>query len=850
MSYARIAIIAVLCVPALSAQTSPGNPEAVHLLQANCSPCHGGRTRSGGLSLDSREDLLAGSNRGPAVKAGAPAESLLLQAIEQKGDLKMPPGRRLTDEQIATIRTWIEQGMVWPEPVKDQTQKKKGADHWSFQPPRAVSPPEVKTAGWDANPIDRFVAAKLEKENVRPSPEADRDTLLRRVSLDLTGLPPSPREIEAFRADTAPAAYEKVVNRLLASPHYGERWGRHWLDLARYADSDGYTLDEPRPIWRYRDWVVQALNRDQPFDQFVIEQIAGDLLPNPTIDQLIATGFHRNTPINVEGGIDFEQYRNEAVADRVATTGAALLGLTLGCARCHDHKYDPISQREFYQIFAYFNSTDEITTEAERSDFRRPVLEVPTPEEEKALADYRKNFAAQNAEFVNYVRTLAAKPVVDGDPPKHRDARLLELQDKMRTLRRQRPFVTSTLIMRELPQPRESYIHLGGDFTRKGATVQPAAPAAIAPKLTGGNRLDFARWLVDRNNPLTARVTVNRVWQAYFGKGLVETEDDFGAMGSRPTHPELLDWLAVRFMEGGWSLKKIHRLIVTSAVYRQSSRVRPDLEERDPGNTLLARQSRFRAEAEIIRDAALAASGLLNPALGGPGVYPPIASGGMQGTQVQKAWPTAFGPDRYRRGLYTFRFRSPLHPALGLFDTPDAAAACTRRVRSDSPLQALTLLNDTAFVEAARAFAGRILHEGGATDPSRIEFGFLAALGRKPSVAEADRLARFLALQRDEFQTDPQSAVLMIGGGGDPRAIREAEEAAGGQAAGTQSAEGRAAAERSVARGKIEVAAAKADAEKRAAEIAAMDRKQAGELAAWTALSRVLFNLDDFINRN
>ena len=340
------------------------------------------------------------------------------------------------------------------------------------------------------------------------------------------------------------------------------------------------------------------------------------------------------------------------------------------------------------------------------------------------------------------------------------------------------------------------------------------------------------------------------MWQSYFGKGLVETEDDFGLMGSKPIHPELLDWLAVQFMESGWSQKAIHRLIVTSATYRQSSRERPDLEEKDPGNTLLARQARFRVEAETIRDASLAASGLLNPAIGGPSVYPPIAAGGTQGTQVQKAWPTAFGPDRYRRGLYTFRFRAPLHPALGLFDTPDATSACTRRVRSDSPLQALTLLNDTAFVETARALAKRILQEGGAADHSRIEYAFVAAIGRNPSAAETDRLMRFLSMQRDEFQTDTQSAVLMVGGGGDPRAVREAEMAAGGQAQGTQSPEGRAAAERSVTRGKIEVAAAKADAEKRAAEIAAMDRKAVGELAAWTALSRVLFNLDDFINRN
>jgi Protein of unknown function (DUF1549)/Protein of unknown function (DUF1553) len=798
--------------------------------------------------VEGRAEVLQGGNRGPAAKAGAPTESLLVQAIEQKGDLKMPPGRRLTDAQISTIRTWIEEGMTWPEQAT--AQKRKGADHWSFQPPKAVPPPAVKTAGWSANPVDRFVMARLEKEGIRPSPEADRDTLLRRVSLDLTGLPPSPREIEDFRADKSPDAYTKVLDKLLASPHYGERWARHWLDLARYADSDGYTLDEPRPIWPYRDWVIQSLNRDQPFDQFVIEQIAGDLLPNPTTDQLIATGFHRNTPLNIEGGIDFEQYRNEAVADRVATTGSALLGLTLGCARCHDHKYDPISQREFYQIFAYYNNTDEITMEAERAEFRRPVLEIPTPEEEAALADYRKELAAVNTEFVDYVRALAAKPQKDGDPPKHRDPGLLQLQSKMRTLQRRRPYVKSTLIMRELPQPREAYIQLGGDFTRKGVTVLPAAPASIAPKLEGGNRLDFARWLVDRRNPLTARVAVNRIWQSYFGKGLVETEDDFGLMGSKPAHPELLDWLAVQFMESGWSQKAVHRLIVTSATYRQSSRERPDLEERDPGNTLLARQARFRVEAEIIRDASLAASGLLNPAIGGPSVYPPIAAGGMQGTQVQKAWPTAFGPDRYRRGLYTFRFRAPLHPALGLFDTPDATSACTRRVRSDSPLQALTLLNDTAFVETARALAKRTLQEGGAADRSRIEYAFVAAIGRNPSAAETDRLMRFLGLQRDEFQTDTKSAVLMVGGAGDPRAIREAEMAAGGQAQGTQSPEGRAAAERSVARGKIEVAAAKADAEKRATEIAAMDRKTVGELAAWTALSRVLFNLDDFINRN
>jgi hypothetical protein len=830
----------------LAAQTTPDGPA---LLRTNCAPCHNQQNRSSGLAVDSRAALLQGGNRGPAVQMDAPSKSLVMQAIEHTGKLQMPPGRKLSAPEIAVIRQWIEQGLAFPE--KAAPQKARGADHWSFQAPKAGPLPQVKTAGWSANPIDRFVAARLENEGIKPSPEADRYTLLRRVSLDLTGLPPSPKEIQAFLADKSAGAYEKVVDGLLASPHFGERWGRHWLDLARYADSDGYTTDDPRQIWRYRDWVVQALNRDQPYNQFVIEQVAGDMLPDPTVDQLVATGFHRNTGSNFEGGIDFEQYRNEAVADRVATTGAAFLGLTLGCARCHDHKYDPVSQREFYQIFSYFNNTDEISTEAERNDYRRPVLEVPTPEEAKALADYRKELAAVNLEIVEYIRKLAAAPDAPaGGPPKFRDPGLVQLQGKMRTLQRRKPFVTSTLIMRELPQPRQAYIHLGGDFTRRGINVSPAAPAAIAPKLEGGTRLDFAKWLVDPRNPLTARVTVNRMWQQYFGKGIVDTENDFGLMGSKPSHPELLDWLAVRFMEGGWSQKAIHRLIVTSAAYRQSSRARTDLAERDPDNTLLARQSRFRVEAEIMRDAALAASGLLNPAMGGPGVYTPVPSGAMQGTQVQKAWPTSFGPDRYRRGLYTFTFRSLQHPALGLFDAPDGAASCTRRVRSDSPLQALTLLNDTAFVEAARALAKRLAKEGGTADRQRVEYGFLVAMGRQPSTVETDRLLQFLALQRDEFATDASAAKLILGGAGDAKVIREAEEVATMQGTGAQSPEGRDAGIRAVARGKIEIAAAKADAAKRAAEVDAMDPKDVRELAAWTSLSRVLLNLDDFLNRN
>ncbi|MBI3696437.1 MAG: DUF1553 domain-containing protein, partial [Acidobacteria bacterium] len=554
------------------------------------------------------------------------------------------------------------------------------------------------------------------------------------------------------------------------------------------------------------------LNRDLPFDQFVIEQIAGDLLPNPTADQLIATGFHRNTSSNYEGGIDFEQYRVEAVADRVATTGAAFFGLTLGCARCHDHKYDPITQREFYQLFAFYNNTDEITTEAERYDFHRPVLELPTPEEQARREASRAQVSALSRELAAYVEALGAKPAQSGDPPKYKDPGLRERVSNLAALRRRAPKITTTLVMRDLPRPRESYIHLGGDFLRHGAPVLPAVPAVLSSKPVTGTRLDLARWLVDAGNPLTARVTVNRMWQVYFGKGLVETENDFGLLGSKPTHPELLDWLATEFVTRGWSQKAIDRVIVTSAAYRQSSHRRQDLEEADPYNRLLARQSRMRLEAEILRDAALVSSGLLTPAIGGPSVYPPIPEGAMAVTQVKREWPTATGPDRYRRGMYTFFYRSVPHPGLALFDAPDATSACTRRLRSNSPLQALTLLNDQAFLEFARALARRVLKEAPApaTDAARLDRAFLLALGRNPKPAERDRLARFLALQRDEYRSDPTSASLLV--------VKEQvfDSSPGGN---------------------------------RAMEEEPVDPKQLPELAAWTAVSRVLFNLDDFMTR-
>jgi mono/diheme cytochrome c family protein len=801
------AALAAACLQAQESSQSFFETRVQPILKANCAACHSDAVKSSGLSLDSRESLLKGGNRGLAVKPGAPAESRLIEAVEQKGDLKMPVGRpRLTDEQIAVLRQWVEQNVPWS--TNTAAKKPRGWDHWAFQPPKHAAPPPVKNSAWVRNPIDNFILARLEHENIQPSPEADRNTLLRRVSLDLTGLPPSPQEIREFLSDTSPNAYDKVIDRLLASPHYGERWGRHWLDVARYADSDGYSIDAPRPIWKYRDWVIQAMNRDMPFDQFTIEQIAGDLLPNPTNDQLIATGFHRNTPSNFEGGIDFEQYRVEAVADRTATTGSVFLGLTVGCARCHDHKYDPIAQREFYQLFAFYNSVQEITKDSERADFYRPYLDLPTKEEAAQADAYWAQVNALSREMVDYIEKLAAKPLAPGDPPKHKDPGLLARVATLKTLMKPlgvegspeshwpRPWVTRTLIMRELPTPRESYIHLGGDFLRHGAKVEPGVPAVLSSKPVTGNRLDLAKWLVDPGNPLTARVTVNRMWQEYFGKGIVESQDDFGLMGARPTHPELLDWLATEFMSQGWSQKAIHRLIVTSATYRQASKNRPELDEVDPYNRLLARQVRMRLDAEIVRDAALVSSGLLTATLGGPGVYPPIPEGSMAGTQVKRPWPTETGPNRYRRGVYNFFFRMSPAPNLSLFDAPDAGSTCTRRIRSNSPLQALTLLNDQAFMEFAQALAKRVMKESPASGTrEQLDYAFLLATGRNPNQKERARLEEFLDRQRKLYQADARAAAQLVS----------------------------------------------AETTNKAANVS--------DLAAWTSLCRVLFNLDDFMTR-
>ncbi len=732
------------------------------IFRNNCFACHTGKNLTSGLSLETQQSINRGGNRGAAVNKDQPSASLLLAAIRQTGDApKMPPGRKLTEEQIAAIEKWIAAGLPMPASTEQQASKRKGADHWSFQAPKKPTLPGVSDRSWVKSELDYFILAKLETAKLKPSAEAPRQALLRRVSLDLTGLPPSPNETAGFLADSRPDAYERAVDRLLASQHYGERWGRHWLDQARYADSDGYTIDAPREMWKYRDWVIKAMNDDLPFSQFVIDQYAGDLLPNWTTEQLIATGFHRNTPSNFEGGIDFEQYRVEAVVDRVATPGAVLLGLTTGCARCHDHKFDPISQREFYQLFAFMNNIDEVDKEADRNRFNKPFLEFGKPDEIAEKAANTVQVRLLEGELENYRLTLAS--LSEDDKPK--DVGLIERLAAIKVLRARAPNVVSTLIMRELNQPRASYIHLGGDFLRKGAPVEPGILDVLnplPPPASGKRhtRLDLAKWIVDRSNPLTARVTVNRMWQRYFGKGIVDTDSDFGTQGDKPSHQELLDWLAVEFMDRVWSQKAIHRLIVTSAAYRQSSLARPDATAVDPGNKLLARQERIRLDAEIVRDVSLSASGLLNPAVGGPSVYPPQPAGVYQVTQVRREWKTSTGGDRFRRGLYTFFQRSAPHPSLVVFDAPDATVACTRRVRSNTPLQALTQLNDETTRELAEAMGERIGREAGtdADDATRLRHGFLLALNRAPRAAESERLLRYLASQRDSGQPGDAAA--------------------------------------------------------------------------------------------
>ena len=774
---AALALSAAGIAGGAASQSAPPDlgARATSLLAKRCLACHGPSRVEGGFSLETREAALRPADSGLAIVPGKAAESELLKRLQSQDPKRRMPlgGKPFTAAEIALIRAWINAGAPWRGAAA------AGKPHWAFIAPKQVEIPKTrlqKPGSKAVHPVDAFVWAILEKKGLTPSPEADRRTLIRRVSLDLTGLLPTPEEVNAFTSDRRADAYERLVDRLLASPHFGERWGRHWLDLARYADSDGYENDGVRQnAWRWRDWVIDAYNRDLPFDQFTIEQIAGDLLPNATPSQRSATGFHRNALHNSAGGADKEEFRTKAVKDRVNAVGTVWLGLTVQCAQCHSHKYDPLTQREYYGLYAFFNNTDDV--------------EVP-------------------------VSGGAAYGIA------------------------------------ERSERRTTNVHLRGDFLRPGDAVQPHTAAFLPPLAAGSNaptRLDLARWLVSPENPLTARVAVNRTWQMLFGQPLVPTPENFGRNGAPPTHPELLDWLAARFAgprsqvpgpraRGGkdaiatatgsgldrtpslqysttpanvglsWSQKALIRLLVTSATYKQSSSSnRPEAVVKDLRNQWYWRQNRVRVEAEIVRDLALDASGLLQRRLGGPSFQPTLPAGLMRLEELKREnfSEATKGPDRHRRSVYALVQRTFPHPTLAVFDTADNQASCTRRERSNTPLQALTLLNDPTFIETAQALARRVLREVPPTAageealrPERLRRAFALCLSGLPDADEERKLLKLLGGHLARYNAAPELAR---------------------QAAG---------------------------------EAPLPDGSSAAEVAAWTGIARTILNLDAFITRD
>jgi hypothetical protein len=951
------------------------------ILADKCFKCHGpdGTQRKAKLRLDNSRDALAPAESGnPAIVARKIDESELYRRItaEDPGERMPPPksGKMLSAAEIARIKTWIEEGARYQE-------------HWAFRPPVRPNQPAVKDPGWSHNPIDAFILARLGSEGLSPSPEGDPATLIRRLSLDLIGLPPSSVEVDAFLADRHLDAYDRLVDRLLASPRFGERWGRIWLDAARYADSDGYEKDKARQVHFYRDWVVAALNRDISYDQFLIEQIAGDQLPGATQEQIVATGFLRNSMINEEGGVDPEQFRMEAMFDRMDCIGKGVLGLTIQCCQCHNHKYDPFTQEDYYRMFAFLNNAHEANAavytpreQMKRVEIFGRIREIETdlkhryPDWQAQLAAWERqaklnqpdwivvrpevdaessggekyrlledgSFLAQGYAPTKHTLKMSVKTDVSGitafrlellnDPnlpcngpgrsiagtaaltefrveaaparggratsiklvratadinlpqtplaaifddrsgkkrvtgpvgfaidgkdetawgidagpgrrnvprravftaqqpisipggtaltfhltanhggwnsddnqnnnlgrfrisvtttpdatadPLPRDIRELlsipaekrtaaqsaaifsyfrttvvewkEANDRIDALWKEHPEGSTQLVMVERQDKRSTSLLQRGDFLKPVKRVDSGVPSFLNPLPQGApaTRLTFARWLADRSAPTTARSIVDRIWQSYFGTGIVATSEDLGTQGELPSHPELLDWLAVELMESGWQLKHLHRLIATSAAYRQTSRVTPQLLARDPYNRLLARGPRFRVDAEIVRDIALCASGLLDSKIGGPSVCPPAPGFLFQppASYGPKVWNEANGPDRYRRALYTFRYRSVPYPMLQSFDAPNGDFSCVRRTRSNTPLQALTTLNEPIFLECARALALRTLREGGSCDADRISFAFRSCLGRAPSEEESHNLAKLLREETRLFE--------------------------------------------------------------------------------------------------
>lgn len=781
------------------------------ILSENCFYCHGqdGNKREGGIRLDHRDDAIASR----AILPDNPSESGLLQRIlSEDPDLLMPPpdsNRRLSSEQKELLRNWISQGATY-------------SDHWAFTKPTRPSEPKVYRADWIKNPIDSFLLHLMEREGLAPAPEADRSTLIKRLYADLIGLPPSPEEVKAFVESEDPLAYEKLVDRLMQSEHYGERMALPWLDAARYADSNGFQQDGDTWQWMWRDWVVKALNENLPFDIFSIWQLAGDLLPDATLEQKIASGFNRNHLLNGEGGAIAEEQRFVILFDRMDTTSTVFLGLTMACAQCHDHKYDPITQKDYYQLMDAFNRVPETGTPqffSKRIRVGRPFVEVPSEEVKAHLANVDAQITdldsklrplldaafqgwkagalsdprpAESKVLPEAVLKLLAKEAsqrsqeenqsLDTELRKHFDSKVKDLlADKLpfladlNKLRKERADYVADQMPRPMimsdEQPRETHILVRGEYLKPGEKVAFNTPSFLPPLPEDApkNRLGFARWLFSEEQPLTARVQVNRMWQHFFGVGLVKTSEDFGVQSEYPLHLDLLDWLAVEFRESGWDMKRLNRLIVTSATYRQSSRFSPVLLSYDPENRFYSRANRFRMPSMILRDWALAASGLLDRRIGGRPVYPYQPDGIWESLAITKerdfTYPTSAGADLVRRSLYTF-WRRTVGPA-NMFDASNRQTCKVRVTSTSTPLHALTTLNDPTWVEASRVLATLCMQQS----PDRLQqlrLAFSRILCREPSESELNRLDQAFTKQQAFFANPDTDAKAFLKVGATP----------------------------------------------------------------------------------
>lgn len=808
------------------------------ILSEHCFQCHGPdeKERKGGIRLDLHDGALASGDSGtPAIIPHKPDESELIARIlsTEESEMMPPPKlqKPLNDRQKELLKRWISEGADYQ-------------GHWAFEPPQPRNPPSVQNQNWPRNDIDRFILARLEREGLSPSPEADRETLIRRVTLDLTGLPPTPGEVSAFLVDTSSHAYETLVERLLNSPHYGERMAVDWLDASRYADTHGYHIDSGRDMTRWREYVIDSFTNNRPFDQFIVEQLAGDLLPNATIEQQIASGFQRNHMINYEGGAIPEEYHNAYIVDRVNTFGTVFLGLSVACSQCHDHKYDPITQKEYYQLYSFFYNVPENGLDGRKGN-APPYVQFPTASQVQRRKELDDTVAALEQKLnsdppeVVEARKLweqsASQTTSESEPKIPEEIiqiiavtgsdRTSEQQKKLRDYyadqvsplikqwrddlkkskdeRQNLEFqIPSAMVMQEMPQPRDAFVLVRGQYDKKGDKVTAAVPALFPPlpQDAPNNRLGLAQWLVTKEHPLTARVMVNRYWQLLFGTGLVKTSEEFGSQGELPTHPELLDWLAVRFRDGDaqttpWNSRELIRLFVLSATYRQSSRITPESLERDPENRLLGRSSRLRLAAEFIRDQALATSGLLNYRIGGHSVSPYQPAGIWEELTYREdnknfsaqIYSQDHGSDLYRRTMYTFWKRTAPPPTLVTFDAPDRETCTVKRSRTNTPLQALILMNDPTYLEAHRKLAERILREVQGTPEDRIRSLFRRILSRDPSDRELSTAGRLFEKQLARYQQHPEATEQLLSVGESPRApdLNPAELAAWTLLAGT-----------------------------------------------------------------